>query len=165
MKRPAGVLLWACLLTGLLASEAACPFAHLFAANDAQLAAGSASEGGRKLLQVQPPPKQPPPKTPPKQPPGGGPLPPTNPPQPAAPCDIPALVAAGPYTPAGPSSQGAVDQRVKDVAWAVITGGSAAAGPGAPPAPGVGQPGSPNQAAPLGALLRLAFHDAGTFDR
>ena len=165
MGGPARALLCAVLCTGLLAVHAACPFAHLFPADGAQLAAGSASEGGRKLKQVQPPPKTPPKQPPPKQPPGGGSGPPINPPQPTAPCDIPGLVAAGPYTPAGPTSQGAVDQRVKDVAWAVITGGSAAAGPGAPLTPGVGQPGSPNQAVPLGALLRFAFHDAGTFDR
>ncbi|PRW56218.1 hypothetical protein C2E21_5015 [Chlorella sorokiniana] len=75
------------------------------------------------------------------------------------------LVAAGPYVPAGPVLQGQVDQRIKDTAWAVITSGSAAGGPGVPPTPGVGQPGSPNTALPLGALLRFAFHDAGTYDR
>ena len=152
MRSRAIALLCALLCSSLQPGAAACPFAHVLAGDGGQ----KLSDGGRKLLQ-QPPPGG--------KPPGGGPRP--RPPMKAspAPCDIAGLVAAGPFIPSGPSSQGQVDQRVKDTAWAVITGGSAAAGPGNPPTPGVGQPGSPNTALPLGALLRFAFHDAGTYNR
>ena len=151
MRAAAVALLCALLWSGLQAGAAACPCARLLAA-DGTLESPHMS---RKILQ------QPPGGKPPGG--GGGPRPPLNPP----PCHIASLVAAGPYIPDGPASQGQVDQRVKDTAWAVITGGSAAGGPGTPPTPGVGQPGNPNPAVQtvLGALLRFAFHDAGTYDR
>jgi hypothetical protein len=178
----------ALLLIGQLcatSAQARCPFAHLFGGD---LAAGDDFHG-RRLLQgprnpqggpgprlggpagggsipqpgqagpqqprLKPPVSQQPRLQPPAPQTTAGPAPQ----QPPAACDLAALIAAGPYLPAGPSSQGEVDARVKSIAWTVIT---ASAGAGAP---GVGTPGRPNTTLPLGGLLRMAFHDAGTYSR
>ena len=84
---------------------------------------------------------------------------------PPPPCDLTGLLTAGPYTPPTPVSVGAVDARVKSLAFTIITAGSGAT-------PGVGSAGNPNTAqarggplVPLGGLLRLAFHDSGTYVR
>lgn len=143
------LLLSICLLaTAVPHVQARCPFAHLFEGE--ALEAPHDAGAGRELLQQRPRPggQQPPQQQPPQQP-----------PPPAAPCNIAALSAAAPFTPAGPASQGAVDLRVKQVAISVITA------PATATPPGVGTAAAPNTGIPLGAFLRLAFHDVGTFNR
>lgn len=150
-------------------ANARCPFAHLWEHDEAD---GAVAGHARALLQRQPPFRPPggggggsggggggggpqnPPQNPPQQP-------PQQPPQPVPPCNLAALIAAGPYVPPGPASQGEVDAHLKEIAWTVVTEGATQPLPVA----GLGKPGAPNQAQPIGACLRLAFHDAGTYNR
>jgi hypothetical protein len=82
---------------------------------------------------------------------GGGGGRPQNGPQPT--CNLADLLTAGPLTPEGPATQTNTDAAVKAAAYDVILRALRLAD------------GTPNTQAPLGGLVRAAFHDAGTYNR
>jgi hypothetical protein len=72
----------------------------------------------------------------------------------AAGCNLASLQQLGPVLPPQPA-QGTVDARVKAIAWQVMTS----------PVVGMGTAARPNWRIPIATFPRVAFHDAGTYNR
>ena len=129
------------------AALAGCPMAGLWQQKDADRRAPAQAAGGaRRLATVGAPP--PPPLPLPVR------IAMDSAAAAAAGCNLTRLIAKGPELPPKPK-QGAIDARVKWWAWQVMTS----------PVVGMGTPTRPNWRVPIAAFARLAFHDAGTYER